>query len=101
MARIVVTEKADGDIDEIAAYLSQHAGARTVANYLDQFDAVYERLARLPGSGPLRPRLGSTTRIAVVLPYVMIYDWDAENDTAIILRVLHGRRRITRAIVRD
>jgi plasmid stabilization system protein ParE len=39
--------------------------------------------------------LGAKARIKFVHPYVVIYDHDADVDTAIVLRVLHGRRDIT------
>ena len=101
MARIVVTETADRDVDEIVTYLAEQAGARVAEKYLDLFDGVYARLALLPGSGPPRPHLGQLTRISVVSPYVVIYDWDAANDCVTVLRVVHGRRRITRRLVRQ
>lgn len=100
MTRIIVTRAADADIDEIVAHLAANAGLATARKYLGLIDRVYERLEAFPGSGPLRPRLGPLARIAVISPYVLIYDWDSAADTVTVLRVVHGRRRITRKLAR-
>jgi plasmid stabilization system protein ParE len=49
--------------------------------------------------GPPRSSLGRDTRIALVHPYVMVYDHS--DDRVIVLRVLHGARNITRGVVRQ
>jgi toxin ParE1/3/4 len=66
--------------------------------YAVEFEATYRRLAAFPGIGTPRPALGPQTRIAIVTPYVVIYDW--AEDTVTVLGVLHGRRNITRKLVR-
>jgi toxin ParE1/3/4 len=72
-----------------------------VTKYYQLFDAVYQRLETWPASGPVRPRLGKLARIAVVTPYVMIYDWNPATDTITIVRIVRGSRRITRKLVRE
>ncbi len=47
-----------------------------------------------PLSGNRRPKLGTRVRIAVVRPYIVIYR--TNEDDVMIMRVLHGRRKITR-----
>jgi toxin ParE1/3/4 len=93
MARTVITASADADLAEIVTYLRQQAGDAVARNYAAEFDAIYDRLADFPGSGPRRTTLGPDTRIAIVPPYVMIYDY--ADDTVTILRVVHGKRDIT------
>ena len=93
MARIVITASADADLAEIVAYLRQQVGDNVARKYAAEFDAIYDRLADFPGSGPRRTTLGPHTRIAIVPPYVMIYDY--ADDTVTILRVVHGKRDIT------
>ena len=66
--------------------------------YAADFKSVYRRLADFPASGPRRPTLGPNARIAIVLPYIVIYDH--EDDIVTVLRVLHGKRNITRDLVR-
>lgn len=99
MASLIVTAHADRDLDDILNYLTGVAGRRSADAYGERFAASLERIARFPGAGPQRPALGVDTRITLVLPYVIIYDYDARNDEAVVLRVLHGRRRITERLL--
>jgi plasmid stabilization system protein ParE len=39
------------------------------------------------------------TRIAIVTPYTLIYDYATDDDSIVLLRLLHGRRNITRALL--
>jgi plasmid stabilization system protein ParE len=38
--------------------------------------------------------------MAYVRPYVILYRYDLANDVVFVLRVLHGKRNITRALLR-
>jgi hypothetical protein len=44
--------------------------------------------------------LGPLTRIAIVLPYVLIYDFSEVDDRLVLLRVLHGHRKMTERLLR-
>ena len=100
MARIFVTAKADADIDTIVATMARRGGVGSAEKYLGLFEQVYARLAMHPGSGFARKLLGPNARIVPVSPFVMIYDWEPAADTVTVLRVVRGRRRITRRLVR-
>ena len=39
-------------------------------------------------------------RIAIVPPYILIHDYDPQDDALVLLRVLHERQEITRDLVR-
>jgi toxin ParE1/3/4 len=97
MARVVITGPADADVAGIIAYLAEKAGRQVAARYFGAFDALYDRLADLPAIGPPRPALGPDARIALVHPFVVVYDY--VDDTIIVLRVLHGSRNITRELL--
>jgi toxin ParE1/3/4 len=56
-------------------------------------------LAEHPDSGAPRPALGANIRIGLVSPYLIIYEHDAKPDTVTILRIVHGRRKITGALL--
>lgn len=99
MASVIASANARQDVADIAAYLAAEAGQRTAAKYLDLFAEAYDRLAAYPESGVRRPRLGRVTRIDVVSPYIVIYDYELEHDTVIVLRILHGARKITRKLL--
>jgi len=98
MARVIVTERAKRDLRRILSDLDERAGYGVAARYAADFKTAYRRLVSFPASGPTRPALGPKTRIAIVLPYIVIYEHADDNVT--VLRVLHGRRNITRDLIR-
>jgi plasmid stabilization system protein ParE len=97
MARIVVSASADDDVGTILDYLAANAGHPIAERYAQAFEATYARLATFPRIGPTRSALGPHTRIWIVPPYVMIYDY--VDDTVTMLRVLHGKQSITGALL--
>jgi toxin ParE1/3/4 len=99
MTRLVVTADATTDTYQILRYLEREAGAAVAARYGHRFRRTIERLLATPESGAPRPSLGTRTRVAVVFPYVLIYDYSLEDDTLLLLRILHGRRKISRELL--
>ena len=98
MARVIVTQRAKRDLRRILSDLNERAGYSIAARYAADFKTTYRRLVDVPSGGPPRPALGSKTRIAIVSPYIVIYDHD--DDLVTVLRVLHGKRNITRDLIR-
>ena len=94
-ARIVVAASADADTEGILTYLAAEAGWRTAAKYDALFERLHDRLAVHPGIGASRPALGRDIRIGIVSPYIVIYRHTQADDTVIVLRGVHSRRRIT------
>lgn len=80
MTPVVVSRRADADVDAMLEHLAALA-------------------APAPESGARRRSLGPHARIAVVAPYVVVYDY--HDNTVVIVRVLDGRRDITRRLVRQ
>jgi plasmid stabilization system protein ParE len=99
MARVVVSDEAKRDVRRILSDLAERAGYRVAERYAEDFKATYRRLSHFPDSGPPRPGLGIRARIAIVHPYIVIYD-HVDDATVTVLRVLHGKRNITRDLVR-
>jgi toxin ParE1/3/4 len=95
MARVVIASSADADYAEIITDLAAKAGWRTAARYGELFERLYDRLADHPHSGAPRPALGQNIRIGIVTPFTVIYRNDEHSDTVTVLRIVHGRRRIT------
>jgi toxin ParE1/3/4 len=95
MARVVVASSADGDAAAIINDLVEKAGYAVAARYVEMFDALYDRLAAHPSSGAPRPALGAQVRIGIVPPFIVIYDYDAPTEIVTVLRIVHGRRRIS------
>jgi toxin ParE1/3/4 len=99
-ARVVISPEADADFAAILQDLAVKAGPEVADRYEAAFDSVYERLAEFPASGAPRPLLGERVRICLVSPYLIFYELAAEGTDVIILRIAHGRRRISREFFR-
>ncbi|MFL6803740.1 MAG: type II toxin-antitoxin system RelE/ParE family toxin [Xanthobacteraceae bacterium] len=99
MTRLVVTADAEADTRDILVYLEQQAGRPVAADYAHRFSWTIERLVSMPEIGAPWPSLGLNTRVAVVFPYILIYDYAREDDTLTLLRILHGRRNISRDLL--
>lgn len=92
MAKLIVTADAENDTRDILEYLRSEAGPRIAEKFGRRFKAAIERFASIPGVGAPRPALGANVRISVVFPYVLIYEYECDDDTVTLLRILHGRR---------
>ena len=101
MARIVFADRATADAIGIYTDLNAKAGLQTVEKFSDLFRKLYDRLADQPDSGALRPALGQNVRIGIVLPYIVIYRHEETQGIVNILRIVHGRRRITAKMIFD
>jgi plasmid stabilization system protein ParE len=99
MTRVIVTELADADTAEILADITREAGYRAAEKYNLRIESLYDRLAEHPDSYEARPKLGAHIRVGVVVPYLVIYRHAAGEDTVSIVRVVHGRRKITRKLL--
>lgn len=99
MTRLVVTANAESDTSDILDYLQQEAGSRVAEDFGRRFRIAIERFVDLPETGSPRPLLGGNIRVSIVFPYILIYEYVREDDTVTLLRVLHGRRNITRRSV--
>ena len=101
MARLLLTNAADADIQDLMFDLGEKAGASVAGRYDADLDALYRRLEIFPEMGARRPELGPAVRICTVLPDVVIYEYRSSDDLVVIMRVLHGRRHMTRRSLRS
>ena len=95
MARVVISDEASDDEAGILIALNMVAGLRTAAEYRGRFRGLYDRLAAHPAIGAPRPALGRDIRIGIVPPYIILYRYTEDDETMTVLRIVHGRRRIT------
>jgi plasmid stabilization system protein ParE len=98
MTRLVVSPRAGIDVREMLERLGELAGPAVAGRYAADLRAIYARLEMFPASGSRRRSLGPFARIAVLAPYVVVYDY--VGDEVVIVRVLDGRRNITRRLIR-
>jgi toxin ParE1/3/4 len=99
MARVIITDLADADTARILEYLTREAGHRVATKYVARLEGLYETIASHPESCQARPKLGAHIRAGVVHPYLVIYRHARGEDRVSIIRVLDGRRKITRKLV--
>ena len=88
--RLLITEKAEADLDGILQYLMMKlANPEAAATLLDAIEAVYQRLTERPAiyalcQHPLLKPMGY--RKAVIRGYLMIYRLDTVAQTVYIER---------------
>ena len=99
MAQVVFTASADADSGDILADLVAKAGAAVAERYDAEFDALYRRLQQFPEIGSPRPALGRLVRVGIISPYVVVHEYFEADDTVVILRIVHGRRKLTRRML--
>ena len=88
-----LSPRVEGDLDDIWLYVAQASGSIEIANRL--IDTITDRflvLSRFPFLGRSREELGAGYRSLTVGEWVIVYC--LENDEALVLRVVHGRRQI-------
>jgi plasmid stabilization system protein ParE len=100
MTRRIITARFRSDTNYILDYLDRVASPRVAEKYASRFRTTIDRLIRFPRSGAPRPLLGVTTRAARVSPYLLLYDYNLEDDAVVLLRVLHESRNITAELIR-
>jgi plasmid stabilization system protein ParE len=85
MTRLVVTADAETDTHDILDYLEREASPRIANEFGRRFRVAIGRFVDLPETGPLRPALGHGVRIAIVFPYILIYEYVPQSDTVTLL----------------
>jgi toxin ParE1/3/4 len=99
MTRLVVRPIAIDDFDTIVQHLDDTADHAIADRYRKEFQAKLRFVAEHPKAAERRPKLGKDARLTSVPPYLIIYDYDEKADVAVVLRILHSRRNITRKLV--
>ena len=97
--RTLVSPAARRDLFQIVTHLAAVAGPVTADRWDRKLWKAIEEVSESPGSGAPRPTLAEHARIVVVHPYVVIYEHERGSDSLHILRVVHGRRNITKELL--
>lgn len=95
---LVVSPAALNDIEAILVYLAREAGETVAAKYRRELLRIFALLGDQPALGARRPELGRGVRLSIVAPYLVLYRYI--HETVTVLRVLHGSRRISAALLR-
>ena len=93
MPEVYFSRAALSDLAHIADDLAVRAGVAVAERFERRFNDAFDLFERHPDLGSPRPEFGPKTRLWAVPPYVIFYD--RSGSGVVILRVLHGRRKIT------
>ena len=85
------------DLEKIAEDIEAAAGVRVALKFVGSLRRSLETLANNPLVGRRRIGLGIGVRSWAVWPYVTFYR--PNGPDAEIIRIIHGRRRITRRLL--
>ncbi len=97
--QVNLTPRALADSKQLISNLAEVAGFVTAERYTQRIVEVLDLLGTFPEAGAPRPEFGPGVRAKVIAPYVMFYVFD--DSRVDILRILHGKRRITRDLVQE
>jgi toxin ParE1/3/4 len=99
MTKVVVSPQAEADLRELAFRIADAAGERVAQDYLGRMIAVIQKLSRVPrAAGRLVPLLGVGLRCHPFGNYNIYLRHDEVGDVLYVVRILHGRRNITKTI---
>lgn len=101
MPQLAVSALADADAAAILNDLAAKGGHRLAIKYAARIARLFEMLTEFPTAGVLRPALGPAIRISVMSPYVVVHRYSEATETVIVLRIVHGRRRISGSLLAD
>ncbi len=92
MKRYAFTKAAADDLRAIHDYTLTNISMDRADDLVDSIEAAAAKLARMPGIGAPRPKLGKDVRMHVFGRYRIFYR--TEGDTVWIQRLLHGAREL-------
>lgn len=85
------------DIEDIAEAIARNNGALVAERNVARLRGSLQTLAEFPEVGRKRSQLASGLRSWPLTPWIALYR--IADDGIEIIRILHGRRRITRKVV--
>jgi toxin ParE1/3/4 len=91
---VVLTEKAESDLDAIHEYYQGAIGVEAAVQIISTILQSFRQLERFPGSG--RPSVMPDVRELVLGQYPFIAPYRLMNGQIQVLRVLHQRERAER-----
>ena len=99
MTTVEIAPDAQSDIVSITEGLAVDAGKAVALRYGAEFVAAVRQLSEFPRLGAPRPKFGAEVRLWTIHPYVLYYRYSARTDRLLVLRIVHGRRKVTRRLL--
>jgi toxin ParE1/3/4 len=99
VTQIIVSPEAEADLSELKARIANAAGDLIATNYCYRIVETIRRLSRIPlAAGRLVPKLGDGMRCHPFGNYNIYMKYDADLNVLYVVRILHGRRDITKKL---
>jgi toxin ParE1/3/4 len=98
VAQLRFAPAAARDLQRISGDIKAVRGERFALAFVARLRRSLEGLVAFPRMGRRRPRFGSDVRSWAFPPYVAFYR--QSGDDVEIIRIVHGRRKLTRALLR-
>lgn len=98
MRRVILTEPAESDLEDISYWIAQHAGLDAGRRAIERIVAKFGLIARAPGIGRRRDELVPGCRGLSAGKHLILYR--VTRDGLCIIRVLDARRDLDRALDR-
>ncbi|WP_236195860.1 type II toxin-antitoxin system RelE/ParE family toxin [Pseudomonas glycinae] len=89
MPNVVLTERAENDLETIFEYYQGILGANPAFGVVNSILGAFDQLKQFPGSG--RPSVMPDTRELVLTRYPFIAPYRLEDGQIQVLRILHQR----------
>jgi toxin ParE1/3/4 len=89
--KVILREAALADLESISGWIAQDnpLAARSVVGRI--LDAI-KRLGEFPGLGHSGKVAGTREWVVRALPYIVVYEVDADHDELRVIAVVHGAR---------
>lgn len=87
--RVIIRESAYDDLERIHTWIEKDR-PRSADSVIDRILESTERLGRFPSIGRIGRALGTYELVVPGLPYIVVYQANADDDEVIVIGVFHG-----------
>ena len=87
--RVIIRESAYDDLERIHAWI-ENDRPRSADSVIDRILENTERLGRFPYIARIGRALGTYELVVPGLPYIVVYQVNADDDEVIVIGVFHG-----------
>ena len=87
--RVIIREAAYDDLERIHAWIEKDR-PRSADSVIDRILESTERLDRFPHIGRIGRALGTYELVVPGLPYIVVYQVNADDDVVIVIGFFHG-----------
>jgi plasmid stabilization system protein ParE len=99
VTNVRLSAEARADYSSIMDYLESAGGSNVAERYEAAFISAFDQIAAFPGCGAPRRKLGPNVRLLVINPYAIYYQGQPKDNAVLVMRILRGRRRVTRQLL--